>query len=455
MTQDWRGQLREVKRTIQAQKTVRIVLPAYFNFKDHGSFDFDKALHIFNWEVRDCPVEIDFTACRSANYQALALVVLYSWHLKSNNCRVEYAGLTTFGQGRATDVWKRMGAPGLFQVAFNENQNFISHELKPLIAIRNHADFRNAMSKAAEFSKDFAIEYINTLRYVISELLYNTLEHGPAFFQDAKSWNKQMPSLVQFTWYQKRNEIHFLIGDLGVGVKRHLSQTYPEIEDHEAALRKAIQPQVSGTFATTDPYKAKNNAGMGLFLSSNIVRKLRADMHLISGDAVLHVSPTDTTTRRLGSYWPGTIALVTLRLEKDARFDLDAMMGEFRAAAEKEQISKDKAATENSFYLSVWNYFGIYAEDKAAAIKFRDKHLNAAIAEGKRIVLDFANVESSPHSFLSALLASPVKSLGMESYRRFKVINAKADIRETIDFIFEDSISGGGLKFGPGDSGTQ
>lgn len=448
MTQDWRGQLKDVKRTIQAQKTVRLELPSYFNFKDHGAFDFDKALRLFKWDLRDCPVEIDFTACRSANYQALALVVLYSWHLKSNNCRVEYIGLTSFGEGRATDVWKRMGAPGLFQVAFNENQNFISHELKPLIAIRNHADFRNAMGKAAEFSKDFSIEYINTLRYVISELLYNTLEHGPAFFQDQNSWNKQIPSLIQFTWYQKRDEIHFLIGDLGVGIKRHLSQTYPEIADDEAALQKAIQPQVSGTFAISDPYKAKNNAGMGLFLSSNIVRKLRADMHLISGNAVLHISPTDTTTRRLESHWPGTIALVTLRLEKNAGFDLNAMMTDFRAAAEKEQHSKDQAESENSFYLSIWNYFGTYPEDKAAAIKFRDKYLTAAIEAGKKIVLDFSNVESSPHSFLSALLATPMKNLGMEAYRRFKIINAKSDIRETIDFILEDSISGGGLELG-------
>lgn len=448
MTQDWRGQLKEVKRTIRAQNTVRLALPPYFNFKDHGAFDFDKALRLFDWELRDRPVEIDFTACRSANYQALALVVLYSWHLKSNNCRVEYIGLTSFGQGRATDVWKRMGAPGLFQVAFNENQNFISHELKPLIAIRNHADFRNAMSKASEFSKDFSIEYINTLRYVISELLYNTLEHGPAFFQDEQSWNKQIPSLIQFTWYQKRNEIHFLIGDLGVGIRRHLSQTYPDISDDEAALQKAIQPQVSGTFAVSDPYKAKNNAGMGLFLSSNIVRKLRADMHLISGNAVLHISPTDTTTRRLESNWPGTVALVTLRLEKDAGFDLDAMMSEFRAAAEKEQRRKDQAESGNSFYLSIWNYFGTYPEDKAAAIKYRDKYLIDAISSGERIVLDFANVESSPHSFLSALLATPIKNLGMEAYRRFKIINAKPDIRETIDFILEDSISGGSLGLG-------
>lgn len=443
---DWYGQLKQVKRAIQAERTVHLRLPPYFNFKDHGAFNFDKALTFFDWNLKDVPVAIDFSVCRSANYQALALLVLYAWHLKSSNCRVEFKGISQFGQGRASDVWKRMGAHGLFAVAFNENQNFISHEHKPLIAIRNQADFRAAMAKAAEFSKGFSIEYINTLRYVVSELLYNTLEHGIAFFQDEQSWNRQLPSVIQFTWYQKRNEIQFLIGDLGIGIKRHLSQTYPDLLDDEMALKKAIQPQVSGTFATSDPYQAKNNAGMGLFISSNIVKKLRADMHLISGNAILHVSPTDITTRTLQNPWPGTLALVTIRLGEDAAFDLEAMMSELRGSAQREQVEKNKAFAQDNYYLNVSNYFGRYPEDKTEAIKFRDKHLIPAIDVGKKVTLDFADVSSAPHSFLNALLATPIKKLGMQAYKTFRVVNATSDIRETIDFILDDNTSTGSLE---------
>lgn len=185
---------------------------------------------------------------------------------------------------------------------------------------------------------------------------------------------------------------------------------------------------------------------MGLFLSTNIVRRLRADMHIISGNGLLHVSPADITTRRLEHPWPGTLALVTLRLEKNAGFDLNAMMAEFREAAAREQSAKNKAEDEGTFYLSVYNYFGTYPEDKSAAIKYRDRVLLDAIASGKRILLDFDRVESSPHSFLNALLATPIKRLGMAAYKRIKIVNAKPDIRETIDFIFEDNTSGeGGL----------
>lgn len=443
---DWKSQIQGVRRQIRDANRVTLQLPPYFNFKDHDAFNFDKALSFFQWELRDCPVTIDFSTCKSANYQTLALVVLYAWRLKSNGCRVDFEGLDAKGQGGAEDIWRRMGAPGLFSVAFNENQNFRSSEFKPLVAIRNHPDFKLAMEQASEFSKDFNIEYINTLRYVISELLYNTLEHGIAFFEDEDSWNKRLPSLIQFTWYRKRDEIHFLVGDVGMGVKRHLSQAYPGLEDDEAALQKSIQPQVSGTFGTgADPYQAKNNAGMGLFLSTNIVRRLRADMHIVSGNGLLHVSPADITTRRLEHFWPGTFALVSIRLEAQAGFDLHSLMAEFRSAAAREQAAKSKAEDEGTFYISVYNYFGTYPEDKSAAIKYRDRTLLPAIEAGKKVLLDFDTVVSSPHSFLNALLATPIKRLGMTAYKRIKVVNAVPDIRETIDFILEDNTNDGTL----------
>lgn len=438
---DWKSQIREVKKQVRDANRVELKLPAYFNFKDHDAFDFDKALCFFDWELKDRSVLIDLSTCRSANYQTLALLVLYSWKLKSNGCRVDFFLDEAVGAAGASDVWRMMGAPGLFSVGFNENQNFRSSEFKPLIAIRNHADFKLAMEQAGEFSKEFNIEYINTLRYVISELLYNTLEHGVTFFEDSDSWNKRLPSLIQFTWYVKRDEIQFIVADVGMGVRRHLSQAYPDIEDDESALRKAIQPQVSGTFGKTDPYMSKNNAGMGLFLSSNIVRRLRANMHVVSGNAVLHVSPADTTTRRLKCSWPGTFALVSIALEKQAGFDLHSLMNEFRLAASREQEAKTRAETEGTFYLSVSNYFGSYPEDKSAAIKFRDTSLLPAISQGKKVLLDFDGVISSPHSFLNALLATPIKRLGMAAYRRIKVVNAQPDIRETIDFILEDNTS--------------
>lgn len=430
------NKLRELKKQLLMEKTVTLQLPNKFAFRDHDIHDFDGFLSFFDWSFTDRPVRIDMTGCTTANYQALSLLVLYAWQLRSQNCTVTF--LESTSDVGASAMWRRMGARGLFFVSGNENQQFNGDPFKPLFAVRSVVDFKKIIEAAESYSQGFNVEYENTLRYVLGELLYNTMEHGKAFANDVTP-PRRIPSIVQFTWYKKTNEIHFIIADVGIGVKKHIEQTYPGQESHEAAIKHAVKAKVSGTFGRNDPYTNKNNAGMGLYISTNIVRRMNADMHVVSGNGLLHVSPRDVTGKSLSSNWPGTFVLVTLRIEDDPRFTLHKIMQEFREAANLEQKDADEKEDEGRFFVSITNYFGRYAEDKEAAIKFRDRRIFSALTNGKVIVIDFDNVISSPHSFLSALLASPIKSLGLVAYRRIKIVNATPEIRETIDFIFEDN----------------
>ena len=90
--------------------------------------------------------------------------------------------------------------------------------------------------------------------------------------------------------------------------------------------------------------------------------------------------------------------------------------------------------------MSIENYFGKWAEDKDAAISFRDRDLIPAIQEGKRIELDFRGVETVPHSFLNALLATPVQRLGIKAYQWIRIYNATGSIHEIIRTIFEANL---------------
>ena len=240
-------------------------------------------------------------------------------------------------------------------------------------------------------------------------------------------------------WYQRYNEIHFIVADAGIGIKNHLEQAYPGQESHEHAIKLALRSQISGTFGKNDPYKSKDNAGMGLYISSNIIRRLNADMHIISGDGLVHISPRDVTGKTLVNSWPGTLILVTIRLEDNPSFELHKIMQEFRNAAAAEQREADTKEDNDQCYISIYNYFGIFAEDKGEAISFRDKKLFGFIEEFDTITIDFNDVQSAPHSFLSAFFASPIKRLGLNAYKKFKIINATAEIRETIDFIFNEN----------------
>lgn len=429
-------QLRQIKEKINESSTVNLKLPAKFRFKDHDIHDFDSFLSFFDWTLHNVPVRIDLTGCLTANYQAMSLLVLYAWQLKSQGCRVSF--IESNDETGASSMWRKMGARGLFSVLPVEDHRFKGDRLKPLFAVRNTNDFKLVIAAAESYTQKFNVEYASTLRYVLGELLYNTMEHGKCFGSDNLR-GIRIPSIVQFTWYAKQNEIHFIIADVGMGVKRHIEQAYPGQESHEEAIKVAIKPKVSGTFGRNDPYTTKNNAGMGLYISTNIIRRLNADMHVISGDGLLHVSPRDVTGRTLKQNWPGTFVLVALKIENDPTFILHKLMQEFRAGAEIEQKRADSTEAEGKFYLSISNYFGRHAEDKEAAIRFRDNKLFPEVTSGKTILIDFDGVENSPHSFLSALIASPIKTLGLHAFKKIKIVNATPEIRETIDFIFDDN----------------
>jgi hypothetical protein len=424
-----------------------IELPINFSFRSHAVHDFSTCLSVFNWALKDADVMIDFTGCRNANYQALSLLVLYIWQLKINGCSVDFR-FDERNEG-PTKMWRLMGASGWSYVLYQETQQFNSNQLKPLIAVRAHADLSKVLSRAEDYTSGFNVEYEKTLRYVISELLYNTMEHGKRFFTRDGLYEggpigdpggvKQCPSIVQFTWYSNRQEMSFIVADLGIGIKRHLENVYPTFANDVDALKYAIRPGVTGTRAS-DPYEAKNNAGVGLFLSSNIVRKLKAEMYIVSGSGVLHVSPRDVTGSVLMQHWPGTFVLVNLKLSKGATgVNLHKMMSEFRAAAARELAISEQREQKNQLYLDVAHHFGTYAEDKQAAIKYRSEELIPAVNSGKELTIDFDGVISAPHSFLSALLATPIQRIGMQAYKRIKVVNAAPEIRETIDFILDEN----------------
>jgi hypothetical protein len=434
-------QMYGVKRTLRQAKKISLVVPSEFTFNRSGTKHFDPVLAWMQWDLQNIPVEIDFTRCDSANFQAMSLLILYCWKLKQQHCTVSFK-YHDGGEYNGTQVWRMLGAPSLFAIATDPKLNFGGNKHKPLFAIRNSDDFRAATATVEQFCAQFAIEYQDTLRYVLSELLYNVLEHGCSDF----TWNGRRfptPSIAQFTWYEKINEIHFIVADIGVGIRQHLTQSYSFLATDEDAIRLALQPEVSGTFGRQDPYNARNNAGMGLYLSSNIAKKLRGDMYIGSGTGLVHVSPADTTSRELSAAWPGTFVLLTIRVDRGSILALDSMMNEFRERARDEVASREKAQKQDQYLVSVYNYFGRRPEVKSEAIAFRDKRLLPAVKEGKSVVLDFTDIRSSTHSFLNALLASPIRTLGVIAYKRIRIVHAIPEIRETLDYIFDDNTNDG------------
>ena len=115
-------------------------------------------------------------------------------------------------------------------------------------------------------------------------------------------------------------------------------------------------------------------------------------------------------------------------------------MADIEQKAHDEVSTFDGVQRAQTFTMSVAIVFGQYAEDKEAAISYRDQYLLPALLQGKRVELDFKDVKTAPHSFINALLATPVKRLGVKAYQRIKVINAPGFIHEIIDTVLEHNV---------------
>ncbi len=409
---------------------ITIQIPESFNFGDLSSDDFDRFLSFFDWSLKGKRIEFDNSINVTRKKSLLILYILYREYLLLDNCQIIDGNENGFIL-EASPVPRKTNAES-FEKLFdskNELRELIGKNILPIV-ITDSKDRAKALKFVEKFTKFLDVQYEKTVRYIINEILYNTLEHGRN--------GHDIPSFLQFVWMEESNELSFLIADVGVGIKKHLRQTYPNLATDSEAILHAIKPQISGTFGKSSTgYEVKNNAGVGLYISSNITQRLDADMFIISGNGFVHISPARIISKELENKWKGTLVYVKIKLGLVDDLNLQKMLSEITKSIPK----VDKNEESKNLYINIRNYFGRYAEDKDLAKKIRDEKLLPALAENKTLTIDFDEIVSAPHSLLNAMLATPVERIGLAAYKKIKIINAAPEIRETLDFIFDDNTS--------------
>lgn len=413
------------------QGTPIIPLPKAFSFIQNGITEFDSILSLFKWNYSNTKIIIDGNQCKHASYQTLTLLILYLWKLKQQKTFISIQ----FSKHSILDImWNRLDGPNYLSILNNSQNNFHYVYNKPLFAIKykdhNITQMLNTIRDyAMDLPTDLIRGYEDAVRYIISELTYNALEHG---------FNPQIPSLLQFNWYRDKNQLSFILADLGIGIKNHLEQTYAPFTNNTDAIAMALEPEISGTFGVNvGPYKQQNNAGMGLYLSSNLGKTLEADMYIVSGDGVAHISPLDVTYTTLNNSWPGTFIYMTIGFDRLKTYDLHKHLEDFRKHATETVAKRNNIVRAPELYIDMYNYCGERCEVKLEAINLRERKIIPAIQKGETVVLDFSHAITATHSFLTALLADPIKILGLKSYKQIKIIGANETIRTIIDFVFD------------------
>lgn len=166
-------------------------------------------------------------------------------------------------------------------------------------------------------------KHAEPIRYIMSELIRNVLEHSLS----------PHGAIVSAQYYKKSNTIRIGIADTGIGIWKSINQSYNPKNDIDAILL-ALTPGITGT--TRREGGTEQNAGAGLFFIKSIAT-VNSDFFVIySGKAMykllkrkgkkikLHADPSKDRHSQKNNLpaWEGTVVGIDLSLDATQEFSL-------------------------------------------------------------------------------------------------------------------------------------
>lgn len=149
------------------------------------------------------------------------------------------------------------------------------------------------------------------VKTVLSELMDNALQHS----------SSPIGCIVQTQLY-RNNSVDGVILDCGVGIKQHLRRNLKiaaEVTSDAEALLKALEPHISGTHnCKKDPERREDryhNAGLGLSICCEIMKRTGGFLQLISGEACVIVDHRGSQQVPIAG-WPGTLVVFRTNYQK-------------------------------------------------------------------------------------------------------------------------------------------
>jgi anti-sigma regulatory factor (Ser/Thr protein kinase) len=163
------------------------------------------------------------------------------------------------------------------------------------------------------------------IRYIVSELVRNVLEHSHSKFG----------AILSAQYYKKSNTIRLGIADTGIGIKKSINQSHSASTDLDA-ITLALTPGITGT--TKKEGGTEYNAGAGLFFIKSIA-KVNHDFFLIySGTAMYKLLKGNQVKKHMRlyadpfkdrhssdehlPYWTGTIVGIDISLDATKEFSV-------------------------------------------------------------------------------------------------------------------------------------
>lgn len=160
---------------------------------------------------------------------------------------------------------------------------------------------------------DFEDDVFRLIQYAAGELLSNAKYHsgGRAF--------------VCAQFFPTRSQVHIAVADDGMGIRRSFMNTSRESEADtpDAAIRLALQPQVSSALLrpNPNPYAGQNHRGVGLSITRILAKESCGQLFIASEDGWFdEVHGTEQTRPRQPVFFPGTLVAVSLHRDQIADY---------------------------------------------------------------------------------------------------------------------------------------
>jgi len=249
-------------------------------------------------------------------------------------------------EARSKHYFERMGLFSFLNISsdIKINEHDSSGRFISLTQIKNSNDltlFLTEMIPLLHLDQKQA----ESIRYVVSELVRNVLEHA----------NSDEGAIMCAQYFKKSNRISIGIVDNGVGIKKTINQSHRAQSDLEA-LRLALTPGITGT--TKKEGGTEYNAGAGLFFIKSIATVNHTNFVIYSGramykllkskskDIVLYSDPfVDNHSKDENfPYWQGTVVGVDISLDSTREFSilLDHIRDTYAKAVRERKKSKYK-----------------------------------------------------------------------------------------------------------------
>lgn len=175
-------------------------------------------------------------------------------------------------------------------------------------------------------------EQADPIKYVMSELVRNVLEHSKS----------PIGAIVSAQYFKNSNRISIGVADRGIGIKRWINTSYSVNTDIEA-IDLSLRPWITGT--TTQIGGTEYNAGAGLFFTKSIAKVSRDFFLIYSGNSFFKLHKTNSKKEvelfaqpRLDKAnfksdlpnWQGTA--VGIDISMDLNQDFQSLLGMIRKA---------------------------------------------------------------------------------------------------------------------------